>query len=197
MLGSTPYDRAVSILLVAAGVLLLLGDTLHLASKGFAWTVVLALAFTAFAAGLLLLPGALTGSPGWLLLAGATVAFIGSVAGVSMQTLFRVREVLDQSTQPQALDILGRHSGIRFTTLVPGILFPLGLLLISIDLLRREGIALACTLALGAILFPVGHAIGLAPALIGGDIVLLAAFFQVALRLNHRGGSIGAKGRTS
>jgi hypothetical protein len=61
---------------------------------------------------------------------------------------------------------------------VPGVLFPLGNLILALALFRarRLGAIASCTLALGALLFPIGHAIGIPAALIGGDVVLAAAF---------------------
>lgn len=166
--------KAAPNLLVLAATLLLIGDVFQLATQGMAWTVFLALAFTAFAAGLLLLPGSLYTPSNRIIQTGAALAFIGSVAGASMQAMFRAWEVLEHASAPEALKTLQDNSGITLTTLAPGILFPIGLCILAIGLrtLRITSVALA----LGAILFPVGHAAGHPIALIGGDIVLLAAF---------------------
>jgi hypothetical protein len=56
----------------------------------------------------------------------------------------------------------------------------------SIALLRCDGIVPALPLALGAILFPIGHAIGLPAVLIGGDVMLLVAFVLLAARTATR-----------
>lgn len=176
----TANRTVVLMLLVLAAVLLIAGDLLQLANAGLAWTALLALAFTAFAAGLLLLPEVLAARAEPLMVVGSIVAFLGSIAGASMQAMFRVQEVLQQTSQDEALRALENHRGLTLTTLAPGLLFPLGLLLLSVALFRRGSIPAAFALALGAVLFPIGHAVGLPLALIGGDVVLLCAFVLLA-----------------
>jgi len=142
--------------------------------------VVLGLAFAAFAAGLLELRHTLGTRPDGLLTTGIVLAFLGAVAGASMQALFRARQVLDQAFQTEALAVLRDHRGITLTTLAPGILFPAGLLVLSLVLFRRIGALPAAALGLGAVLFPLGHAAGVAAALLAGDAILLVAFVLAA-----------------
>ncbi len=178
--------RLATALLLAGSLLLLGGDTLQVMQIGFVWTVLLALAFLCFGAGLLLLPVA----SGWtrrpLVIAGVASAFVGCFAGAGMQVLFRVWEVLERANLAAAADLLRGHSLLTLSTLAPGIFFPLGLLLLAIGLMRARLVPLATslTLAVGAVLFPIGHAAGFVPALIGGDIVLVAAFAGLFLARN-------------
>lgn len=74
------------------------------------------------------------------------------------------------------------------TTLMPGALFPLGFLLLSVALLRSREFPTAAVvlLGVGAILFPIGHAVGVTPALIGGDVVLVVAMSWIASHLRAR-----------
>lgn len=170
--------RLVGMLLVMGSVLLLAGDVVQVTRGGLLWTILLALAFVCFAAGLLLLPVAFswTGRP--LVVLGTACAFVGCFAGASMQTLFRVWEVLQEAGRKAAVDLLQGHTLLSLSTLVPGILFPLGLLILATGLLRGRLVPLPISilLAVGAILFPIGHAAGFVPALLLGDMVLLAAF---------------------
>jgi hypothetical protein len=74
---------------------------------------------------------------------------------------------------------LHAHRLLTLSTLVPGIFFPIGLLILSAGFMRGRVLPLGSflTLVLGAVLFPIGHAAGIVPALIVGDLVLLAAFY--------------------
>src|SRR5215203_4348903 len=119
-----------TVLLLAGSLMLLSGDILQVLGIGFLWTVLLSLSFLCFGAGLLLLPMAFawTGRP--LIIAGASSAFVGCFAGAGMQVLFRVWEVLEGANLAAAADLLRAHTLLRLSTLVPGIFFPLGLLLL-------------------------------------------------------------------
>jgi len=166
-------------LLIAGALLLLGGDVAQVLQGGFLWTILLWLAFVCMGAGLLLLPAALSLNRHPLVMAGVACAFVGCFAGASMQVFFRVREVLQGADQKAAVDLLQGHKLLTLSTLVPGILFPLGLLVLSAGFMRSRVLPLRASLALalGAVLFPVGHAAGFVPALILGDVILLIAFF--------------------
>lgn len=174
-------SRLATVLLMAGSLLLLSGDILQVMGIGFVWTVLLSLAFVCFGAGLLLLPVAFAWTDRPVVIAGVASAFVGCFAGVGMQVLFRVWEVLEGANLAAAADLLRANTLLSLSTLVPGIFFPLGLLVLAIGLMRARVVPLSTslTLALGAVLFPVGHAAGFVPALIGGDIVLAAAFFSL------------------
>lgn len=170
-------------LLVAGSLFLLGGDLVQVLRGGFLWTILLSLAFICFGAGLLLLPLTFSSKRHPLVIAGAASAFVGCFAGASMQVLFRTWEVLQDANQTSAAELLRTDSALNFSTLVPGVLFPIGLLVLSIGLLlgRMLPLRISLLLALGAILFPIGHAAGVVPAIIVGDLVLLAAFFSLFL----------------
>lgn len=165
--------------LLAGALLLLGGDLLQVLRVEIAWTILLGLAFLCFGAGLLLLPQALSLSRP-LVTAGILCAFVGCFAGAGMQVLFRASEVLRAAGETRASDLIQSHRAMVISTLAPGILFPIGLLALAIGLPRSR---VSLSLALGAILFPIGHAVGFAPALLGGDLVLLLAFLLLFLDL--------------
>jgi hypothetical protein len=71
------------------------------------------------------------------------------------------------------------------STQMIGILFPLGLLILAASIYRSRAASplAALLLAAGAILFPVGRIAGATFALLGGDLLLLAAFIMIGGRL--------------
>ncbi len=71
-------------------------------------------------------------------------------------------------------------------TRMPAVLFPLGLLVLASAMIgsavpRRT----AALIGAGALLFPLGHLSGVPAAVIGADVVLLAAFWQLASRIKN------------
>ena len=165
------------LLLVAGGVFLLAGDIVQLLRPGsFTFTVLLAIAFVCLAPGLTLIPTGVNNRNATII--GAGLAVIGAIAGASMQALFRVQWALRGAHQNDALLVLDATPHIAVTTLMPGILFPIGLLVLSLSLRRNIGNLAAILLAVAAILFPVGHALGIMPAAILGDLILIAAFWM-------------------
>lgn len=174
-------------LLVAGSLFLLGGDLVQVLRGGFLWTILLSLAFVCFGAGLLLLPLAFSSQRHPLVIAGVASAFVGCFAGASMQVLFRTWEVLQDAHQTSAAELLRTDSALNFSTLVPGVFFPLGLLVLAIGLMLGRTLPLRTTLslALGAVLFPIGHAAGIVPALVLGDIVLLLTFFSLFMVRKH------------
>lgn len=171
-------------LLLAGSLLLLAGDSVQVVQGGgMLWTILLWLAFVCFGAGLLLLPMALSLTDRPLVTIGVASAFVGSFAGASMQVLFRTWSVLEVADQPAMVELLRSNVLLTVSTLAPGLFFPLGLLALSIGLMRARVLPLwiTLTLAVGAILFPIGHAAAVVPALILGDVVLVAAFFGLFL----------------
>lgn len=177
--------RRILVLLPLAAALLLAGDLLQLTGSTFAWTVVLALAFAVFAGGLVVVLGSAGVRAHPLSVVGAVCGFVGAIAGAAMQVLFRAWSVLDEAGHEEALRLLQNHVGIRLSTLVPGVLFPLGLLLLAAGLYRSRQLRLptALALAVGAAFFPLGHAAGNPFAMVAGDLVLLAALGALAFEL--------------
>lgn len=121
----------VTLLLIAGSLLMLAGDIVQVVLGGFLWTILLWLAFICFGAGLLLLPVAFSLTDRSLVVTGIVCAFVGCFAGAGMQVLFRALEVLKGADQAAAVDLLNKHAGLSLSTLVPGIFFPLGLLVLD------------------------------------------------------------------
>lgn len=176
-------------LLTAGSLFLLAGDLVQVFRGGFFWTILLSLAFVCCGAGLLLLPFTLSSRRHPLVILGVASAFIGCFAGAGMQVLFRTWEVLQAANQTSAAELLRTDSALNFSTLVPGVFFPIGLLVLAIGLMLGRALPLQTTvpLALGAVLFPIGHAAGVVPAIVIGDVVLLVAFGSLFMALKNPG----------
>ena len=165
------------LLLVTGAVFLLAGDiTQMLRPGGIAFTVLLAIAFVCFAPGLTLIPVGVVSRNATII--GAALAVIGAVAGAAMQVLFRVQAVLRDAGQADALSALASSEILTVSTLIPGILFPIGLLVLAMALRRNIGNLAALLLAVAGVMFPIGHALEIMPVAIAGDVVLLAAFWM-------------------
>jgi hypothetical protein len=76
----------------------------------------------------------------------------------------------------------------------PAVLFPLGLLVVSAAMIGTTvSRRLAALLAAGALLFPLGHMSGAPMALLGGDVLFLAAFWSLAKRMTRAASPIAVE----
>jgi hypothetical protein len=175
------YARAASLLATAA-ILHIAGELIQRFGTSFAGSVTLELSFVLFALGFAALPAALGMTDRVLSQGAALCAFLGAIAGAAMQVHFRAIEALASADQAQAVAILTESSPLHFSTLVPGILFPIGMLALSVSLwsAKRTNLFVASTLAMGALLFPVGHAANVAMARFGSDTAVAVAFCFLA-----------------
>jgi hypothetical protein len=126
-----------------------------------------------------------SGKDGRLALVGGASAYFGSMAGASMQILFRVWAVLNELGSPQTIDLLRGSLKLIATTQMIGLFFPVGLLILAACLYRARIVnpLVPLSLAAGAVLFPLGRIAGLLVGLIGGDLLLIAAFGIIGQRL--------------
>ncbi|HEX8211933.1 MAG TPA: hypothetical protein VF584_17285 [Longimicrobium sp.] len=180
--------------LIAAPLALTAADLLQLSrSAPFGWTVVMWLAFVLFVPAIFALGHVARSRAPTLGVVAAAVTLVGAMAGASMQVLFRTSAVLESaalSVESRAAveAALSDHPLLTLTTLVPGILFPLGLIFLGLLLTRHHLGARPATflLVLGGVLFPMGHAAEVDVALIGGDLVLLVALSWLAREIQRR-----------
>lgn len=183
--------------LVAAPLLLTAGDTVGVLTKHetIPWTLLLFLSFCAFVPAIFALAHLVrTRAPRAGLLLGA-VAFMGAMFGAAMQAFFRTGIALQRASDPAQTAALtaaaerawAPPSLFFMTTVAPGLFFPLGMLMLGVALAvgRQVPRGAALLLCLGALLFPVGHAVGIPAALIGGDLVLLAALGWIAAEVRR------------
>ena len=184
MTGDAILWRIARLAALLAPRLLLAGDCLALLSPySICWTVFLWLLFVCFVPALVGLVVALSRTQPLLAATGGVIVLIGTMAGASMQAYFRTGILLQNGGHEAAIAFLRTQSVLPLTTQVPGICFPVGLLVLAFAL-WRSGIApgwVAATLALGAVLFPVGHAARVNWALMAGDVVLALAFGALAI----------------
>lgn len=168
--------------LIASSIVLLLGDMLQVIDhNSIVWTVCLAISFVLFVGGIPAINSLIYESNKTLRLIINVFLLVGAIAGASMQVLFRTIIILDNEKFSDATTALSAHSSLAFTTMVPGILFPLGLVLLCVALFfaRKYPRWKVILLLAGAISFPLGHAIGHIIALVAGDILLLSAWLSL------------------
>ena len=129
-------------------------------------------------------------APGLALQRIALALFVPAIGGVLMLAHDRARWQMGAGA---ALAVLGAAAiAVAPGTLVaptraPAILFPLGLLILSSAMIGSSiSRRVAALIAAGALLFPLAHLSGVPAALIGGDVILLAAFWQLAAQMRRR-----------
>jgi len=85
-----------------------------------------------------------------------------------------------------AFAIVIQQSSLAAPTRPPAVLFPLGLLVLSGAMIGTTvSRRVAALIAAGALLFPLAHQSGVAAALLGGDVIFLAAFWSLARRMTR------------
>ena len=128
-------------------------------------------------------------TPGLNLQRIALSLFVPALIGVALLGRSRGRWVV---TAGAILAAIGAGAIVLFPwTLIialrfPAALFPLGLLIAAAGMIGFFPPRIAPLLAIGALMFPIGHISGFAAALIVSDITLLVAFWMLAELLNPR-----------
>ena len=116
----------------------------------------------------------LRGSAHRAALAGAAMAIAGFAAGIRIMGMHQIKAM-----EPEAVRHLFHAAPIIWSSIVPsGIFFPLGLITLGVTLFATRVVprAVALTLVIGAILFPVGRIGGLWWAIVSCDLILGSAF---------------------
>jgi hypothetical protein len=126
-------------------------------------------------------------TPGLILQRLGLALFAPAVAGVTLlaQSHLRWAAVLGAALAAiGAIAIVWRPETLVIALFPPAVLFPIGLLVVSGAILGSATSGRAAVLmGVAALLFPFGHISGLPPLLIGGDVLLLAAFWMLALQM--------------
>jgi hypothetical protein len=182
--------RIGGISLIAAPLLLLLADVLQIFSGfDFAWTTIDWIAFVLFIPAALALAHLARPEASFLGLIGAACVVIGSMAAAQIFAFFRIRGVLLHGVPGLPGDTLQRifkADPRLFLTVFPlGIFLSAGLILLGLSLLRtgRFGVGAPLLLALGGLIFPFGHAAGVAVGLLIGDLLLVFGMASLARRI--------------
>jgi hypothetical protein len=125
--------------------------------------------------------------PGLIMQRIALIAFMPAIIGVAVLGHDRARW---QMAGGAGLVVLGalaiviRSSFLAAPTRPPAVLFPLGLLVMSGAMIGSTvSRRIAALIGAGALLFPLAHISGVPAALIGGDVILLAAFWPLATKM--------------
>jgi hypothetical protein len=169
--------------LVLAPLVMLVADTIGvLGGDGafWVWSVGMWISLLLFLAAILEVVHQLAHRADRFGLAFGALAIVGLFTAATMQGVFRVQYVLEEQAAG-----MGDIPIIMATSIAPGILFPLSLLVLAIGLGRSRvlGWGAAIALALGAILFPVGRfIIGDLRISVASDALMLVGLLPLALR---------------
>jgi hypothetical protein len=131
----------------------------------------------------------------------ALIVFVPAIVGVAMLAHHRARWQMGAGA---ALAVLGalaiviRQGLLAAPTRPPAVLFPLGLLVLSGAMIGTTvSRRIAALIAAGALLFPLAHMSGVPAALIGGDLIFLAAFWSLATRMTRAESQIAVESNAS
>ncbi len=190
------FLRIASICSILAPSVMLAADSfLLLSGRRFEWTIILWLAWVLFVPAIFGLTYLLASRGSKLAVVGGASAFLGCMAGPGLMALFRVYAVLDEVGSSQTVDLLRSVRKLTASTQMIGIFFPVGLLILAACLYRRRIVnpLVPLSLAIGAILFPVGRITGFIAAIISSDLLLTAAFVLIGIRLLEAMGPAAAE----
>lgn len=119
-------------------------------------------------------------------LAGGLLAGCGLFVGTAMQGFFRTWQTAVDTVPESAAAIDAALTGpdYLFSTRVPGITFPVGMLILAVALTvtRRVPAGLGLLIAAGAVIFPVGRIGGLWWAILASNVCFLLGLGWMAVR---------------
>ena len=183
--------RALSLVLKIAalcafiGPVVLLGSDLLLQTASFEWTIGLWIAMVLMIPALIGFTYLLASNGSRFAIIGGCFAYLGLVAGASMQVLFRVYSVLEEQGSMAAIEQLRSTFKLVASTQMIGLTWPLGLILLSIACLTTRAVhfAIPILLVLGAIAFPIGRIAGSNAGVLISGMVFIAAFSMIGMKL--------------
>jgi hypothetical protein len=127
--------------------------------------------------------------PGLLLQRIALIVFVPAIAAVVLLAHNRARWQVGAGVALAifgAMAIVIRQGFLAGPMRPPAVLFPLGLLVLSATMTATTvSRRIAALIAAGALLFPVAHMSGAPAALIGGDVIFVAAFWSLARQMRR------------
>ena len=125
-------------------------------------------------------------------LSGATCALVGWAVSTRISSVIQLDAVLRAGVEgvpASALESVFKSAPLVWASMFPvGLFFPAGLITLGIALFywRPVNRWLGLLLALGGVLFPIGRAAGVAPAVVACDIVLATAFASIGWQILSR-----------
>lgn len=183
--------KLAGISLIAAPVMLLLADlTNFISGLHYPRYLIAKTAFAVFIAATLGLVHLLRERADRMGLIGGGLTIVGCISGATIVTF----GLLEQTAIAVRLDAATLQSIERATEQIwmavvmfplPGLFFPIGLLVLSVGLYRTKLVArlIAVVLALGAVLFPIGRIPGILPFELASDILLVVALGLIGWRI--------------
>jgi hypothetical protein len=175
--------RVAGVSMIVAPVLLLTSSVLRFVlGLSFEWYLTMKLSFFFFALAALGLLHLLRGRADGSGHVGAAMALGGCISGASIVTAAYIIESI-QGRVPEE-----QMAGLYLTIVnspLPGLLFPVGLLILAVALFRKQAVApwAGLLLAAGAILFPVGRIPGLVWAIFACDVLLTVSLGYIGWRV--------------
>ena len=164
----------------------------------FVWSLFLQLSMTLFLLAILGIVAELRPVADRTGLLGGLLAGFGATIGAVMQGFFRTADAAMaavDAASAQAIEAAVTGQDFLFSTRVPGITFPIGLLILAGALVatRRAPALLGALVAAGAVLFPVGRIAGIEWAVVASGVCLLLGLGWLGVR-TLRGGAAEEEG---
>lgn len=180
-----------AISLIIAPLLLLIGDTLMFAfNLHFAFYLLGKAALALFVFAIFVLIHLLRERTDRLGLIGGAIAIIGAISGTTLFSFtYFYNEILRSGFDAAMLQSVEQTIKQVYLIMVlfplPGLFFPIGLLILSIGLFWKNAVPrwTAIALGLGAILFPMGRIPGILPISIVSDILFLLSMSYIGWRI--------------
>lgn len=175
--------KVAGVSLIAGPVLLLTSSVVRFAfGRFFEWYQTAKLSFFFFALAVLGLVHLLRGRADGSGHVGGAMALAGCLSGASIVTAAFLLEPLQGAVPGERL------AGLYLTVVnspLPGLLFPAGLLVLAVALLRKRAVPpwAGLLFALGAVLFPVGRIPGFVWAIFACDVLLAVSLGYVGSRV--------------
>ena len=185
--------RAAGVSLVAAPALLLVSTVYRFGfGRVFEWYATMKLSFFFFAVAAIALVHLLRGRADGSGLVGGALTLAGCLSGASLTTAVLILMTiqgagLDAAALQKIESALGQFGGYQAVVLcpLPGPFFPLGLLILAVALWRKRVMPAwaALVMALGAVLFPTGRAVGVVWATWACDVLLAVGMGYMGWRV--------------
>ena len=134
----------------------------------------------------------LRASADWAGLLGAALTLTGWAVATRISVVIQLDALLRAGVEgvpPTALETAYASAPIVWVSTFPiGLFFPLGLVTLGLALFWARPVNrwLGLLLALGGVLFPLGRAVGIRPAVVACDIVLAAALATIGWQIMRR-----------
>lgn len=182
--------------LIAAPALLLAADVIRvIGGFDFESSVVAWVSFVLFVLAVLGVTHLLRNRADYLGLIGGAFCLVGAMAGAGIVTIFRLNAVLtaggDGNLAPVFESAFNARPALQTSIFMPSVLFPLGFIVLAVGLYRARvsSVWLALLLAFGGLLYPIGRAVGVTAALLGGDVLWLVSLgwlgWQILTRVEN------------